>query len=395
MSRLRKNFNGLAAVLAIFCAMPLYATETVGTITGVMGTVKVFNPRTATIDRRGNKASPDDISTWANVRLNMTLRENDMISTLAESEARLELPDGSTVRLRENTTIEVAVLKGGLNATNARVRLADGSLVANVVKMAGGRTMFELETPTSLAAIRGTTVELNSRHDHGTTLKTFDGKVGVAPAGSRNFTDVGNFQMTEVAPGQQFAIARAVPSFYRPRTTKLLSEEETEALTGFRRIMLTYAELEDVAKMLENDGIPASIGIGISDTEMIARTISADDARTQLATAMETQVQRISESYAQNIGGQAKEIWEESVRQITNVTVRGSAVHTTITQFNPKTKQYRVYSLMVLRPDRFKNAVMGAANRLEEELQLRVKKDDMLSRMDAAINAFNTRYHDR
>ena len=382
-------FTAVMALLAV--PLVVQGQDGLCVVKGVMGTVKVYSPR----DR---KAVAGDVSTWPEARLNMPLREKDMVATLSESEVRLETADGSAVRLRENTTLEVAALGGGAAAISARLKLGDGSLVANVKKLAGGKSSFEFETPTSLAAIRGTTVELDSKKGVGTTLKTFDGKVEAGPSGKgkkRQAAEVGNYQMTEIAEGQQGAKVRAVPSFYRPKTTKLLSEEETAALTGFTRVILTVSELEDIKRKLEADGVACGIGIGEADLEMVARTVSSDNARTELAKGMGTQVQRISESYAQNINGEAKKVWEEGVRQITDVSVRGSSVHTTVTQFNAELKRFKVYSLMVLAPERFKAAFAGAANKIDEEFELRVKKDDMMDKMDASIRSYNTKYHDR
>jgi len=355
------------------------------TVKGIMGTVKVLNAR--------SKADPNNVSTWPDARLGMALRAKDMIATLAESEARIETPNGSEVRLKENTKVEVAKLADGAGTTKLKVN--DGSVVANVKKMTGDKGSFELETPTSLAAIRGTTVELDSRKDAGTTVKTFDGTVQVAPKGSKNSAAVGHYNMTEVAPGQKNAKARAVPSFYKQKTTKLLSEEDAAALTGFRRVVLTMSELEDIKNRLEGDGIACGVGVGEANDEMTARKVSSDAARTELAKAMNTHVQRISESYAQNVGNEAKKIWEEGVRQITDVSVRGSSVHTTITQFNPDTKVIKVYSLMIMQPWRTKGLFANAIDKMGEEAELRVKKDEMMDKMDGAIRAYNTRYHDR
>jgi len=395
----KSTVSALSAALVLLCALPLAASE--ATVRGIMGSVKVFSPR----DR--NKPNLDDVGTWADARLNMTLRENDIIATLAESEARIETTDGSTLRLRENTVLEVAMLKGGGDAVNARMRIIDGRIIANIKSMTGGRT-YEIQTPTAVAAIMGTTVEIDSRKQSGTTVKTFDGKVRVEvaagggknakqqkPKGKAKPANVGNFQMTEVAPGSKSVGVRAVPTYYKPKTTKLLSEEEAAALTGFTRVILTYSELEEIKLQFERDGIACGIGIGESDSEMVARTISSDEARAQLATAMSTQVQRISESYSQNIDGEAKKIWEEGVRQITDVNVRGSSVHTTITQYNKDKGRFKVYSLMLIDPDRVKNSLSNAADKLAEEHELRVKKDDMMSRLDASIRAYSTKYHDR
>jgi hypothetical protein len=381
-----------SALLGAFTAAGLYAQDaaagSVFTVRGVMGTVKVFTAR----DRN---AKIDDVGTWPAARLNMALREKDYIATLAESEARIEAPDGSEVRLRENTTVEVAAVKAKGGVSNAKLKVNDGGVVANVKKLVSGKSSFELETPTALAAIRGTTVELDTKKGAGTTVKTFDGKVQVAPARSKAFADVGHYEMTEVAPNQNKAKARAVPSFYKQKTTKLLSEEETAALTGFTRVILTVSELDEVKRRFEADGIACGVGAGDASDEMTARKASSDAARTELAKAMGTQVQRISESYSQNIGGEAKKIWEEGVRQITDVSVRGSSVHTTVTQFNAEKKIFKVYSLMVLDPNRLKNLFVGATGKAEEELELRVKKDDMMSKMDSAIRAYETRYNDR
>ncbi|MCL2219504.1 MAG: FecR domain-containing protein [Chitinispirillia bacterium] len=389
MAGIRRYLAAGCALSVLFCAAPLFAQEaSEASVKGIMGSVKVFSSR----DRR---ADPENVNTWPDARLNMTLRSKDMVATLAESEARLETADGSSVRLRENTVLEVS----SINSGETKLSLIDGRIVTNVKKMAGNRREFEIRTPTALAAIRGTTLEVDSRKGSGTTVKTFDGKVQVAPAdkkkNKKNFSDVGNYQMTEVTAGQASANVRAVPSYYRPKTTKLLSEEEAAALTGFTRVILTYAELEEIKAQLERDGIACGIGVAESGDEMTARKISSDEARVQLAAGMSTQVQRISESYAQNIDGEAKKIWEEGVRQITDVSVRGSSVHTTVTQYNKENGRFKVYSLMVLDPGRMKNSLSNAAGRLEEEHELRVKKDDMMSKLDTSIRAYGTKYHDR
>jgi len=368
----------VSILVMVACALfaAVFAEGAGCTVKGVMGTVKVI---------RGKSERP--------AQLNMVLRESDKIATMAESEVRIETPNGSEVRLKENTVVEVAKLADGAGVTKLKVN--DGSVVANVKKMIGDKGAFELETPTSLAAIRGTTVELDSRKSAGTTVKTFDGTVQVAPVGSKNYVPVGHYNMIEVAPGQKDAASRVVPSFYKQKTTKLLSEEETAALTGFRRVILTLAELDEIRSRLEGDGIACGVGIGEATDEMTARTVSADAARAELAVAMGAQVQRISESYAQNVNGQAKKIWEEGVRQITDVSVRGSTVHTTITQLNANKKVFKVYSLMIIQPWRAKGLFSSVVNKMGDEGELRVKKDDMMNKMDGAIQAYNTRYHDR
>jgi hypothetical protein len=160
---------------------------------------------------------------------------------------------------------------------------------------------------------------------------------------------------------------------------------------GFQTITTPDSELRPIANDLEDKNIPCAIGMGQSTDEGIARTTAADDARAKLAVSIDAQVQRMSESYAQNVDGEAKKIWEEGVRQITNQNIRGSRIIKEIAQFNPETNRYQIYVLIALDPSKFKAALEEATAR-DEELELRVKKDDMMSKMDAAIAEYDSKY---
>lgn len=160
---------------------------------------------------------------------------------------------------------------------------------------------------------------------------------------------------------------------------------------GFKTVSSPFNELEEIKRDLESKNMPAGLGLGESNDEQIARTISADDARTKLATDMGAQVQRLMESYAQNVNNEAKKIWEEGVRQLTNEHIRGSIIYKTITQYNEDTDRYKVYSLIVMNPQLFK-AALEQAMQSNEEFELRVKKDDMMSKMDANIAEYEAKY---
>ncbi|MDR2728688.1 MAG: hypothetical protein LBB56_06100, partial [Chitinispirillales bacterium] len=100
--------------------------------------------------------------------------------------------------------------------------------------------------------------------------------------------------------------------------------------------------------------------------------------------------QRLSESYAQNVDGEAKKIWEEGVRQTTNAEVRGSTAFKTINQYNTRRDAFKTYTLMVLNPALYKQAVSTAIS--EQELEMRVKKDDMMKKLDAAVQEFESAF---
>jgi len=169
------------------------------------------------------------------------------------------------------------------------------------------------------------------------------------------------------------------------------SSAQVAATGGFKTITTPASELEEIKRDLEDKGIPCGLGIGESNDEQIARTTSSDQARAELATSVGVQVQRLSESYAQNVNNQAKKIWEEATRQLTNEYIKGARVYKSVATFNEETSVFKIYSLMILDPGLFKAAVTDALAR-EEELELRVKKDDMMAKMDANIAEYNNKY---
>jgi len=50
---------------------------------------------------------------------------------------------------------------------------------------------------------------------------------------------------------------------------------------------------------------------------------------------------------------------------------------------------------MIMQPWRTKGLFSNVVDKMGEEAELQVKKNDMMDKMDGAIKAYNTRYHDR
>jgi hypothetical protein len=169
------------------------------------------------------------------------------------------------------------------------------------------------------------------------------------------------------------------------------SKAQQAAAAGFETVTTPATELEEIKRDMENKFIPCGIGIGESTDEMVARNVSSDEARSDMARTMSTLVQRLGEQYAQNVSGDAKKIWEEGVRQITDQELKGTASFKTITQFSTENNRYKVYSLYVMNPDLLKKAVATASSN-HEEFELRVKKEDMMKKLDAGIADYEERY---
>lgn len=164
-----------------------------------------------------------------------------------------------------------------------------------------------------------------------------------------------------------------------------------ETAKGYKKVETPATELESIKKSLNEKGVMAELGIGESNDEMVAMTISQDEGRAKVAVSMGDQVKRLSEQYVQNVGNEAKKIWEEKTNHVTVELLRGTTAMKSVTLYNDETSTYKIYTLMVLDPKAFKEALnnIGKDN---EELELRVKSADMQQRLDAAVSAYQEHY---
>jgi len=173
--------------------------------------------------------------------------------------------------------------------------------------------------------------------------------------------------------------------------TACASSAQKASSKGFETVTTPATELESLKQDMESKDIPCGIGIGISTDEMVARSQSADEARTKIAESMKTLVERYKEQYAKNVNGDAQKLWEEKANELTQQELSGSTIYKTITQFNDSLKQYKVYSLMVMNPELFKKAI-EAANQSQKEFELRAESADMQARMDKAVAAYKEKF---
>jgi hypothetical protein len=158
-----------------------------GKIKSIVGTANIR--RTGTIN-------------WVNARVNMPVKERDAVRTFIESELELETSEGTIVKLSENSTLELDKFSAKDNAENTTVKIMNGSIIANVKKLANSSSKFEFETPTATAAIRGTVVGFEVSKEK-TTVKVYEGTVVVTPHGAKKGIEIKDNQMTSVIKGQK------------------------------------------------------------------------------------------------------------------------------------------------------------------------------------------------
>ncbi|MCD4814394.1 FecR family protein [bacterium] len=168
MRKLLKAIIGTTMIMMLFTLPVLSATtqvqiktdgkETVATLVVKIGLVKV----TRFADGKNEKAYKQ-----------MHLYEGDKIETGELARAALLLHDGSMIKLNENSTmqLEISVKKSKKN----RIKLLFGHLWAKVKKQ---ESNLEIETPSAVAAIKGTMLEILVKQII-TELIVWDGSVGL------------------------------------------------------------------------------------------------------------------------------------------------------------------------------------------------------------------------
>jgi hypothetical protein len=161
-------------------------------IKSIVGSVKI---------RRGESAP------WTDAKLRMLLREKDAIRTFVESAVELEMSEGSIMKVGENSTLEMAKLRGQGDVQSTKVKVLNGTVMSNIKKLVNTRSSFDFETPTALASIRGTVVGLDVTGDR-TRIKVYEGRVLVIPSGAGQGTELRENQMTEVEKGQKTVVAQ-------------------------------------------------------------------------------------------------------------------------------------------------------------------------------------------
>ncbi len=129
---------------------------------------------------------------WAPVNVGARLAEGDHIRALAGSSADLNLPDGSTILVAENTRFAVTKLQYDAQTRdrNASFFLVAGKVRASVstaaVQLARQRqSNFTISTPSGVAAVRGTIAVVAHNRLTGETLVFALPSVGQLPSAAR------------------------------------------------------------------------------------------------------------------------------------------------------------------------------------------------------------------
>lgn len=115
---------------------------------------------------------------------NQTVQAGDELITGDRSEAAIQTPDGSTVRIFPDSRV---IFSGLPSSIGEYLKLLLGSVKVHVEKLGGRPNPHKMTTPTAIIAVRGTTFSVFVDEDDATLVAVDEGLVSVAnirsPAG--------------------------------------------------------------------------------------------------------------------------------------------------------------------------------------------------------------------
>jgi hypothetical protein len=132
----------------------------------------------------------------------MPVLVNELVKTGPNARATIAMKDGSTIEVKPESTIKLAVMQFPVGGERqVKVEILGGGIIADV-KKASQLGRFEASTRVAVASVRGTQFRLGESDEGGARLETLEGTVGVTPANDPNATPV------EVAAGQGTVVSK-------------------------------------------------------------------------------------------------------------------------------------------------------------------------------------------
>ncbi len=215
--------TALLVLVFFFLMQSLLIIQMLGTVDQLEGSVQVR--------RRGGD--------WRPLALKEAVHASDEIRTASDSRAELRWRDGTRMRLGPSS--QLTIRKFSKNAANkARVSLFEltlGRVWVRVVQAMKPASRFEIETPTAVAAVRGTIFSVAVGTEGTTSVSVFDGKVQVRDTRS---------QELEVEPGRVADITKATTQG-RAATPQDIQEWESQARIVGPALLLEQPTVETTA----------------------------------------------------------------------------------------------------------------------------------------------------
>ena len=141
---------------------------------------------------------------WRNAKLNMEIKSGDRIKTLLNSRVEIDMPDGTLIKVNENSIFDVKEIKTIEQDKEDKMSftLWAGNVWARFKKIVSNRQVRRIDSPSAVVAIRGTILDMNVDNNQSTRVRVFEGSVSVVSTEIQGEVIVGINQETTVDKGK-------------------------------------------------------------------------------------------------------------------------------------------------------------------------------------------------
>jgi hypothetical protein len=124
-------------------------------------------------------------ASWIEAQAGMSLEAGDSIKTDESSSAEITFFDGSTIELQAGTEIKIASLDISTDTGSTTITLeqAIGNTISRVTKIVDPASRYEVETPTGVAGVRGSVMQVYVIEDGTSWIINLEGDVWAASQG--------------------------------------------------------------------------------------------------------------------------------------------------------------------------------------------------------------------
>lgn len=293
---------------------------------------------------------------WMDGQNGMLLSQGDSVRTLADSEAAIIFLESSIVRLGPDTEVEIQKLDPTPDSTFILVKQNYGETWNRVLKLSGIDS-YELETPTTVASVRGTGFAVTVFQDGETEVKLVEGGLNTSSYtqddGQRRVMfrlAIGEGEMVRVKPGEIDVPLRALELMRDEFIEASLQKDEQFMVQVRERLLQRFATAMPVIRQTYNltdeqvsRGIDEYLRTGeldfappvvqgflerrISATEMMTRLASGELSESEVGKFIEQKREEYQQPPAQNQTMNQTEPAQNQTGPVneTNSTVSGDA----------------------------------------------------------------------
>ncbi len=141
---------------------------------------------------------------WRTAHFNDRVFQGDRIRTELNARVELAMPDGSVIKINENSVFDVKEIKTPKieHADKMSFTLWVGSIFAKFQKIVQKRQSRIIESPSAVVAVRGTQFELQVDRDQTTTVRVYEGRVSFRSKQAPGEVFVSSNQESKVEKGK-------------------------------------------------------------------------------------------------------------------------------------------------------------------------------------------------